>query len=74
MIKIECEVSDLQALLSKQSETIIQPFDLRQLISACRSGAKIGAIKYVRTLTNMPLREAKDLVEAGWDHPYNETA
>lgn len=41
------------------------------LIRAVSTGQKIGAIKEVRTLLGLGLKEAKDLVEAQWGKPYN---
>ena len=41
------------------------------LIRAVSSGQKIGAIKEVRTLLGLGLKEAKDLVEAQTGKPYH---
>jgi ribosomal protein L7/L12 len=40
--------------------------ELRNLVGAASTGGKIQAIKAVRTLTLLGLKEAKDLVEESW--------
>lgn len=42
---------------------------LNGLITAVSSGDKIGAIKAVRAMANIGLKEAKDIVEAAWPYP-----
>jgi ribosomal protein L7/L12 len=41
------------------------------LIRAVSTGQKIGAIKEVRSMLGLGLKEAKDLVEAQWGKLYN---
>ena len=64
MIKIECNVEDVQAFLTaKSSDRGVNAGACRDLISAIFANQKIAAIKAVRTMCGLGLREAKDLVE-----------
>lgn len=45
----------------------VEERSLRELIAAVKSGQKINAIKVIREMTGLGLKEAKDLFEAGYD-------
>ena len=43
---------------------------VEDLVSACASGKKIAAIKAIRQITGLGLKEAKDITDKHWN-PYN---
>ncbi len=64
--ELEEEVRSLRAQLAKPAPLVaglVSPIVVRGLLDAVRSGNKIMAIKEVRTMTGMGLKECKDLVE-----------
>lgn len=64
--ELEEEVRSLRAQLAKPAPLVaglVSPVVVRGLLDAVRSGNKIMAIKEVRTMTGMGLKECKDLVE-----------
>lgn len=50
-------------LLNAETPPAIGPLEIEELLAAMNRGLKIEAIKAVRTMTGLPLKEAKELVE-----------